>query len=312
MNNFSKRNDPKVVSNLSSNHATDIKNQSNNVYKPNSFEKRDSASFHETKVLYQNMANTVPDYTKMKGSTISTPQTEYTEEKELPRPIEDKNRILTIESKEKEMPSFTKSVTQPMINPVQELFQNAKTTTEKIEPKEDIIKIDKKKKKNKKFTYIILIAIIVELIILGIIFLVREFGNKKTVECVSENHNSYYEANIKNVKKYYFKNGKITKLEDTIEYHFDNKKAYETFKNDYASPPYSAIDGRIVVTNINDNDSIYLEKATYDYSKLRKKNESKDTHNITISSDKSYDTIHLIDYNITDIKIIYSSDYTCR
>ena len=99
MNNFSKRNDPKVVSNLSSNHATDIKNQSNNVYKPNSFEKRDSASFHETKVLYQNMANTVPDYTKMKGSTISTPQTEYTEEKELPRPIEDKNRILKVYQK---------------------------------------------------------------------------------------------------------------------------------------------------------------------------------------------------------------------
>lgn len=312
MNNFSKRNDPKVISNLSSDHINNVDNKTNNVYKPNSFEKRDSSSFHETKVLYQNMANTIPDYTKIKGKTISAPKVEYTEEKELPRPVEDKNRILTIESEEKEMPSFTKSVTEPMINPVQELFQNAKTTTEKIETKEDVIKVEKKKRKNKKFTYIILIAIILELIILGIIFLVREFGNKKIVECVSENHNSYYEANIKNVKKYYFKNGRITKLEDTIEYHFDNKEAYETFKDDYATPPYSAIDGRIIVTNINDNDSIYLEKATYDYSKLRKKNESNDTHNITINSDKSYDTINLIDYNITDIKIIYSSDYTCR
>lgn len=313
MTNFSKRNDPKVVSNLSSDHASNINLNQNKISKPQNFEKRDSASFHETKIMYQNSVNAIPDYTKIKGKNVSMPKIEYTEEKVLPRPIEEKDKILNIESEEKEMPTFTKSITEPMVNPVQELFQNAKTSTEKIEKKEaEPFKPKKEKKKLRKITYFIILGIILELIILGIIYLVREMNSKEILECVSENYSSYYEANIVTTKKYYFKNGKITKLEDTIQYKFDNKEVYDTYKVDYASPPYSAIDGRIIVSNINDNNYIYEEKATYDYEKLRKKDKSEDSHTILIPHDNNYDEINLIDYNITDIKMIYSEDYTCR
>lgn len=310
MANFNKNNDPKVISNLSSNHA-DARNLNNNkLYQPKSMERRDSSTFHETKIKYQE--NLVTDYSKMKGKNISMPKVEYTEEKILTRPVEDKNKIMHIESKEKEMPKFTKSVTENMANPVHELFQNAQTSTETIKEEKVEQKPNKKKKKSSKFTLFIIIGIILEIIILGVIYLVKELNSKEILECTSKNYNSYYGATITNTKKYYFKNNKITKLEDTVEYLFDNKELYESYKKDYATPPYSAIDGRIIVTNINDNASTYIEKATYDYGKLRNKNESSDSHNIVINNDKSYDNIYLIDYNITDIKIIYGEEYTCR
>lgn len=314
MDNFSKREDPKVISNLSSNHSSSINLKKDiKESKLTSFSKRDSSTFHEMKVKYQDNINTIPNYTKTNKRKFIMPEVEYSEENKLLRPIEENHKILNIESDEKEIPKFTKSVTEPMVNPVHELFQNASTTTSKIEEKEDSkIPLKKENKKRKKFTFYILLAIFLEIILLFIIYFVRELNSKESLECKSENYNSYYEANIINTKKYYFKKGKIVSLEDTTEYIFDNEDVYNNFKEIYASPPYSVIDGRIIVSNINDNDYIYLEKAIYDYKKLRDKNKSSDSHNIIIPNDNIYDEINLIDYNITDIKIIYNEDYVCR
>jgi len=313
MNNFSKRNEPKIVTNLSSNHVNSKKFNNNDFStKVNNKVKRDSSSFHETKIKYQNNLNNVPDYQKTSNKKFIMPDIEYTEEEKLLRPIEEKNKVINLETKEKENLKFTKSIVEPMINPVNELFQNTPNSVDKIEIKENVdIKSRKEKKKN-KYTKYILLAIFLEIIILGIIYFIRELNSKEILECTSSNYSSYYEANIRNTKKYYFKHGKITKLEDTTEYKFDNKGVYDNFKEVYATPPYTVLDGRIIVSNINDNDYIYLEKATYDYKKLRDKNKSSDKHNIFIPNDNNYDEINLIDYNINNIKIIYSEDYTCR
>jgi hypothetical protein len=318
MTNFKNQEDPQIIPNLSSDHAFDT-NNNNTVQnqKPVNFNKRDSASFKETKVLFP-QANTIPDVTKGK-EVRPMPKIEYTEEKVIPRPISAKDIPLKIEIEEKdETPSFTKSVTGPMKeqNPTLALFQNAKTSEEEIKIEEVPLKVEKKKqkkqKKQSKFTKWIVIGIILEVLVLGVVIGIKTIGTKEIVECTGEEYNSYYEANIVNTKKYTFRNGKIVKLEDTYKYVFDNQEAYETFKNNYANPPKEVIEGRIFTSNINDNENIYEEKTLYDYKKLRSQNTSSDTHNIVISTSNEDDTISLLDYNITDIKIIYEEDYICR
>lgn len=316
MTNFRNQNDPKIIPNLSSDHAFKSENNQNvQSQKPVNFKKMDSSSFKETKVLYQS-GTPIPEFSKTKKEPINMPKIQYTEEKVLPRPIADNQAPLKIEIDEKEdMPKFTKSVIEPLkeVNPTLEMFQNAKTSEETIKMEEEVIPVKTKKEKKKSgFMKWILIGILIEIIVLGIIYVVKNVGSKEILECTGEEYSSYYEANIINTKKYTFVKGKITKLEDTVKYVFDNKEAYEEFKSNYANPPKKAIDGRIFISNINDNNNTYEEKTNYDYKKLRKKNTSSDEHNITVTTTNDDDTISLLDYNITDIKIIYESDYICR
>lgn len=326
MANFSKRDDPIVVTNLSSDHATMDSNVNNTnsskpLYKANTFDKKDSSSFHQEKVLYQ--SNLIPDYNKLRNRNVEMPKEEYTEEKVLKRPIADKDRILSIDKKETTMPSFSKSVSNfnetmtfdkiedPLMNPVTDVFQNASTSNTTIpEVKEEVPKNKKRRKRNKWMKWVLL-GILIELIVVGILLFVRNINSTSILECASENYNSYYEATIKNVKKYYFKNGTITKLIDTTSYVFDSKETYTEYKTTYGYPDYEVIEGRIVNFNINDNTNTYEEKFTYDYKKLRRQNQSSDEHTILIESDDGTD-IDLIDYNPTDIQIIYQDDYICR
>ncbi len=313
MTNFRNQNDPKVIPNLSSDHAFKSGNNQNvQNQKPTNFKKMDSSSFKETKVLYQS-GTPMPDFTKTKKEPIEMPKIQYTEEKILPRPIASNEKPIKIDIEEKEeMPSFTKSVIKPMkeVNPTLDLFQNARTSEEVIKMDEPVM-IKKEPKKKNKFIKWIFIGIMLELVILGIIYVIKNTGTKEILECTGEEYSSYYEANIINTKRYTFVKGRITKLEDTVKYVFDNRKAYDEFKTNYANPPKKAVEGRIFISNINDNNNSYEEKTNYDYKKLRIKNTSSDEHNIVVSVDED-DTISLIDYNITDIKIIYESDYICR
>ncbi len=316
MANFKNQRDPKPIKNLSSEHAFEVdKKQVLPNEKPVNFSKRDSSSFKETKVLYPQGNVTIPDLAKTNNEVIQMPKIEYTEEKLPLRPISSKDTPIKIEIEEKEEPtSFTKSVIKPMqeVNPTLALFQQAKTSEETI--KIEDTKEDKKPKEKKKkgFMRWIIIGIILELIILGILFIIRNKKETSVLECSNEEYNSYYEATIINTKRYTFYKGNITKLEDTTKYVFDNKEAYEEYKTNYANPPHTELDGRIFISNINDNDNTYEEKINYDYKKLRKKNTSSDEHNIVITTSDENDTISLLDYNITDIKIIYESDYVCK
>lgn len=304
-----KKIEPKVIPNLISDH-TSKQNNELKPMKPSNFQKRDSASFHETKVLHE--GTTMPDFSKTRSGSVSVPKIKYTEEKVLQRPVSSKDQPLKIESTKKEEIPFTKSVTNLNgLNPVDEVFQNASTSVEKIEIEEEMQEPIKKKKKNKWMIWIV-IGIMIEIMIVGIILLIRELNSKDVLECTSSTYSEYFEATIVNKKRYYFKYGKITKLEDTTQYQFDNKTSYEEFKNIYADPVYAIIEGRIIVSNINDNDNIYEEKATYDYDKLRDKSSSSDEHNIIITTGTDGDEINLLDYNLTDIKIIYDDDYICK
>lgn len=312
MTNFSKRNDPKIIPHLNQDHASG-KSVSDGIYKPTNFNRKDSSSFHEPEFMNGKNINVIPDYSKYRNKKVTLPKEEYTEEEVLLRPIHSKEAPLKIEGKEKEMPDFTKGMIDPMneMNPVDELFQQAKTTSSKIEEPPVMKKMNPPKRTNKFIPWII-VGIILELIILAFIYVVRDQKSKQVLECFSETYSSYYEAKIMNTKRYYFKRGKIEKLEDTVQYVFEEERAYEEFKQNYANPPYAVVDGRKIVFNINDNDLLYEEKATYDYPKLRKKSISADSHNIEISTDVEDDRIYLVDYNITDIKIIYQDDYVCR
>lgn len=316
MSTFNKQTDPKKIPDLSSNHASEVpSSKGQNVsYKTEPFQKKNSTSFHETKIKYTEYTSTVPDYSKTRSGNVKMPEVTYTEEKIIPRPVADKDKPLRVEKPKVEAPTFTKSMMDPAsANPVYEVFQNAATTTETIPVVADDKKVyPKKKAKHKKMTFIILIAILIEVIILGIIYFVKEANSKDVLECTSTNYSDYFHANITNTKRYIFKYGKIVKLIDTTLYKFDTKEEYDEFKNTYAYPPRAVVEGRIIVNNINDNDKTYEEKATYDYPKLRKKNTSTDEHNIVIDTDTLGDQVNLIDYNITDIKIIYEEDYICK
>ncbi len=311
MANFSKRNDPKVINNLSSEHAN-FNNTNTPLYKPQPFDKKDSSSFHQEKILYQN--NMIPDYKKLRKRQVEMPKEEYTKEEKLIRPIADKDTRLNIESNQKENLKFSKSVSIDNMkfdsNPVDQVFQNALTTNEDIifdnndnyqKPKKNILK---------KIMPFIIIGVVIEIIVVLVLLFFNYFGKTDTLECSSETYNEFYQANIQNIKKYTFKNGKITKLLDTTYYKFDNNEVYESFKKEYAYPEYSIIKGRVVTYNIDDNTNIYEEQISYDYTRLRKQNTSSDKHTIVIGNEN--DSINLIDYNIKDIKIIYSDDYKCR
>lgn len=324
-NSFSKRNDPQVVNNLSSDHANvNFSKNSQPSYKAQTFDKKDSSSFKQANVLYQSNVNLVPDYEKYRKRKVEMPEAEYTEEKVLARPIADKDAPLRIEKKETEVLSFNKSAdvnnmqftnVSSDYNPVDEVFQNAKTTSEEIPIIEDApITIKPKKKNNlrKKIMPWIIGAVVLELVIVLVLSIAKYYGKIDVLECTQQNYNDFYGATITNTKKYTFKSGKITKLLDTTVYSFDDKTKYNAFKKEYAYPEYNVIKGRIVSFNINDNINSYEEKITYDYKALRKQDKNEDKHTITIESTKENDRFELIDYNIKDIKIIYSEDYTCR
>ena len=316
MANFSKRNDPKVINNLSSNHAT-VSDSNRPLYKPQTFERKDSSSFHQEKILYQSNNNLVPDYEKYRKRKVEMPKEEFTEEKKLPRPIADKDAHLKIEKKEVENLSFSKSAQIDNMqfsndeNPVNQVFQSAKTSSEDIIFNSDeVVKPKRKNNWKKKIMPFIIAGVLLEVLIIYILAIFKHFGKIDVLECSQESFNEFYNATITTTKKYTFKNGKITKLLDTTYYKFNDKKTYESFKKEYAYPEYSVIKGRIISFNINDNDNIYEEKVTYDYNVLRKNDTSEDKHTIVVTSDN--DIIDLIDYNLKDIKIIYSDDYTCR
>lgn len=315
--NLGKKNDPKVVKNLSSDHVyVDSSNNSAPAYKANTFDKKDSSSFHQQNVLYQSNVNLVPDYEKYRKSKVNMPTSEYTEEERLLRPVADKDAPLRIEKKDTVMPNFSKSANVDGMqfanaNPVDEIFQNAQTTNEDIiYVQDEVIKQKKKSNWKKKIMPFIIAGVILEVLVAGFLSISRYLGKTSVLECYNESYNDFYKATVRNTKKYTFKNGKITKLLDTISYKFEDKNSYNEYKKNYAYPEYSFIKGRTVSFNINDNENIYEEKATYDYKELRKQNKSDDKHNISVSNDN--DQLDLLDYNITDIKIIYEGDYTCR
>lgn len=312
---FNKQTDPKVIPNLSSDHASSLpKKEKNSMpnYGANTFTKHDSSSFKNNDINYNSPV--IPDFTKYRNEEVKMPKEDYTLEEILKRPIADSSKPVKLDSTGKENLSFSKSMLDPnnKSNPVDEVFQNASISKEEIK-NDDLMDIKKvSPKKNNNYMKWIIIGIIIEVIILLVIFLVKNNGSKETLECNSSNYNEYYGATIIDTKRYYFKNGKITKLVNTTKYKFDDKEKYNNYKDTYANPEYKVIDGRIVVTNINDNDLSYEEKSTYDYQKLRKLNTSNDPHTIFVNTDNAFDSINLIDYNITDVKIIYQDDYTCR
>lgn len=308
MENFNKKTEPKIISNLSSNHTLSKTEgpKPQQMQQPNqSFVKHDSASFKETKIKYENQISPIPNLNQ-NGNNRTMPQIEYTKEETLVRPIADKEKRLNIQSEEKETLSFSKSIVEP-VKPFEPTI-----SFDNVENKEQDIKKKKEtENKKKKFLFHSLI-IFIELLILGCVLYFREQKIKTTLECTNQSYSEYYHANIVNTKKYSFKKGNIVKLEDTFTYIFDTEDAYQEFINVSANPEKEEIKGRLFTTTMDDNKKEYIEKTIYDFSKLREQNESEQDHTILVHTKEESDSIELLDYNSTDMKLIYESDYVCK
>jgi hypothetical protein len=229
------------------------------------------------------------------------PKEEYTKE-EIKRPVVDNRLNLTNE--EKQNLSFTKSVVNDSNSMNNFNINNL--------DKKNIEEIPVLKGKQKKSYKVYIILILLEIIILGIVLYYRFDKSKTKLECTVENYNEYYHATIVNTKKYYFTKGKITKLEDIFVYTFDSEEYYNEFKEESANPVKEEVKGRTFTSNIDDNNNSYQEKTIYDFKKLRDQNESDIDHDILVTTNDENDTIELLDYNSTDIKLIYESDYVCK
>lgn len=315
MDNWNKKVEPKKVPNLGSRppYKGPIKKQgiSQNVQ----FQKYNSEKFNETKIKYQDNMAPIPNLNK-NGQNRAMPKEQYTEEERLQRPIEDKNKRLNIVGKSKDELSFSKS----LVNPIEQ----------KIPIEEEILLDTKKKQKKKhqenestsmeippltkktKIPWMLIFAIFVEVIVLVFVLHYRNEKMKTSLECTNETYNEYYHAKILNTKKYDFKKGIITKLEDTFVYTFDTEEAYNAFKEINANPEKENINGRLFQSSADENQKRYTETTTYFFNKLRKNNETEEEHTILINSKNQKDVIQLLDYNSTDIKLIYESEYTCK
>ena len=242
------------------------------------------------------------------GDNRLLPPMEYTKEEKLARPILNKEKRLQIETKQKEDIPFSKAIVEP-VEPFEPLLLNNLENNKRQDWKNR--KRDKKTSVHKKAILPIFVLLLEFLILLGVLYLRNEKG-KTTLECTNQTYNAYYHANIINTKKYSFNKGKITSLEDTFTYIFDTEDAYTEFKSVSANPEKEKVKGRLFITTIDDNKKEYAEKTTYDFKELRKQNQSKEEHTIYIPTKTETDTVELLDYNSTDIKLIYEAEYTCK
>lgn len=310
---MNKRQEPIATPNLGSDHAYKEPMKKQGISKNVQFQKYSSEQLNETKVKYQENIMPIPNLNK-NGNNREMPKEQYTKEERLQRPIESQNKRLNIIGKQKEELSFSKGT----INPI-----GQKIAMENEIPFETNKNINKKKEelsgmeiptltKKKKIPWIPILVILMELIVLLIAMYYRNEKMKTTLECTNETYNEYYHAKIMNTKKYAFKKGVITKLEDTIAYIFDTEEDYNTFKEVYANPEKDIVNGRMFNSTVDDNQKKYTEITTYDFNQLRKHNETEEEHTILINSKNEKDTIQLLDYNSTDIKLIYESEYVCK
>lgn len=317
MENFNKKTEPKIIANLSNNHALSKIEEAKpqQMQQPKQpFVKHDSASFKETKIKYENQVSPIPNLNQ-NGNNRVMPQIGYTKEEPLARPIADKDKRLNIESMKKENLSFSKG----MNDPVKSMDCNLKQDYIKVMEEDrkngskamSNIEISPLKKKRKIPIYFLL-AIFIELVVLGFILYFKNQKVRTTLECTNQIYNEYYHATIINRKKYFFKKGIITKLEDTFNYTFDNEEFYNQFKEVTANPELQIVEGRTFTSTVNDNTKEYTEKTVYNFSKLRKQNETDIEHTILIHTKDENDTIQLLDYNSTDMRIIYEEDYVCK
>lgn len=351
MNSFSNNNDPKIIPKLSSDSINPPLNSGNvnTVLNPNTpvgaynppklVQNNNSASFKKTDVKYANgdtYNEVIGQAAVLKQLKEETRQaykveerTQYgiddstTENMAVERPKSSDSSPIKLEEKISEpIPIFTKAPLNfdNLTTPVDMVLNDTNNVPEKIEiidNQETYKNNDFKKKDNskrKKYMLYICIGIGIELLVIGIIALVKMLNSTTTLDCTMESHNDYYGANIIIEKKYYFKNDAVTKLEETTKYKFDTKESYTEYKDTYASAPYENIAGRIVISNINDNNLTYEEKITYDYKKLinNKNNESKDPATILINTSNADQPIDLINLDKDKTLAFYQSDYTCK
>ncbi len=302
---FNKKIEPKIIPNLENKVRT-----GEETGKPMQLDKHNSASFKETKIKYQNQISPVPHLNK-NGNNIQMPQMEYTKEERWIRPVADKDKRLNIEGKQRESLSFSKAMVGSVAPMKQPIHYSLTNNGEEIESCQKEIEIPPLKKK-RKFSLFFLLAILIELIIIGILLYYKNEKTKTTLECTNQTYSEYYHANIINTKKYFFQKGKITKLEDIFTYTFDTEDYYKNFKQSTANLEKQAVEGRKFMTTMDDNKKEYVEKTIYDFHKLRKQNETDMEHTILIHTKEEADTIQLLDYNSTDIQFIYASDYICK
>lgn len=309
MDNLNKKIEPKIVPNLSSNHALPKVEGSKTKFlqqpKP-PLVKHDSASFKETTIKYQNQVSPIPNVSK-DGNNILMPKMEYTKEENLIRPVLDKEKRLNIQKEKREILPFSKGIVEP-VKPFEPSFSSDSVENKVQEKKKKV----KNTEPNKKTFFVHILILLIELLILGGALYLRNEKTKTTLECTNQMYNEYYHANIINTKKYAFKKGKITKLVDEFTYTFDTEEAYKEFKSVSANPEKEDVKGRLFESTIDDNKKQYTEKTLYDFKKLRSQNQSEEGHTIYIPTKTEADTIQLLDYNSTDIKLIYEEDYVCK
>lgn len=309
---MNKRQEPIAAPNLGSNPAYKEPMKKQGISKNVQFQKYSSEQLHETKVKYQENVMPIPNLNK-NGNNREMPKEQYTKEERLQRPIENQNKRLNIVGKQKEELSFSKGTVNPIGQKIAIENEIPLDVNKNIEAKEESSSMEiPPLKGKKKRPWIPILVLGIELVILLMAMYYKNEKEKTTLECTNETYNEYYHAKIMNTKKYAFKKGIITKLEDTIVYIFDTEEDYTTFKEINANPEKDILNGRKFVSTVDDNQKKYTEITTYDFNQLRKHNETDEEHTILINSKNEKDTIQLLDYNSTDIKLIYESEYVCK
>ncbi len=301
-----------MIPNLGGNHAYKEPMKKQGISKNVQFQKYSSDQLNETKVKYQENIVPIPNLNK-NGNNREMPKVQYTKEERLQRPVQDQNKRLHLIGKQKEELSFSKGMVNPLEQKIELENEIPLENNKDMDRKEELSSIEiPPLTKKKKIPWLPILVIVIELIVLLLAMYYRNEKLKTKLECTNETYNGYYHAKIVNTKKYDFKKGIITKLEDTFVYIFDTEEDYNTFKEVNANPQKDALSGRLFTSTVDDNQKKYTEITTYDFNKLRKKNETKEEHTILINAKNEKDTIQLLDYNSTDMKLIYDAEYVCK
>ena len=314
MEQANKNTEPKIIHNLSSNSLNKPEEKRHGISHNVQFKKYNSDALNETKIKYQDNITPIPNLNKS-GKNRKMPKMQYTKEERLQRPVEEKNKRLSIQGKQKEELPFSKGLVNPIENeiPLDSQKENKKKDKNRREENKHTISMEiPPLAQKRKSPWIPIFIILIEVIVLIIALYYRNERMKTSLECTNETYNEYYHAKIINTKKYSFKKGIIAELEDVFVYTFDTEEAYNTFKEVNANPEKEEITGRLFNSTIDDNQKKYTETTTYNFNKLRKKNETKEAHTILVNTKNENDTIQLLDYNSTDIKLIYESEYVCK
>lgn len=169
---------------------------------------------------------------------------------------------------------------------------------------------EKKEKHNKnKKNIIFLIGIILEIVI--IVFLVRNrylnnnesenYENQLTCTNNLSNENQDYSITTNNV--YYFdKENKTAKMINSIIYIFNNKIAYDNYKNNFKSKSKTDFLGMEEEDIFDDINYVYENKITYNYNKLKENKEvtfKDDTFTFKLPNATSETTIFVDTYENT-------------